>query len=88
VLPGILLGLGLGGFVDGILVHQILQWHHMRSGDGIGGDRSMTTVGGLEANTVADGLSSTPARGCSWSSVSTCCGPAPGTPAGSAPGCN
>ena len=54
--PGILLGLGLGGFVDGILLHQILQWHHMRSGDGIGGDRSLTTVGGLEANTVADGL--------------------------------
>ena len=56
VLPGLLLGLGLGGFVDGILLHQILQWHHMRSGDGVGGDRSMTTVGGLEANTAADGL--------------------------------
>ena len=26
-----LLGLGLGGFVDGILLHQILQWHNMRS---------------------------------------------------------
>jgi len=23
------LGLGLGGFVDGILLHQILGWHHM-----------------------------------------------------------
>jgi uncharacterized membrane protein len=56
VLPGLLLGLGLGGFVDGILLHQILQWHHMRSGDGIGGDASLTTVGGLEANTVADGV--------------------------------
>ena len=28
---GILLGTGLGGFVDGILFHQILQWHNMLS---------------------------------------------------------
>jgi uncharacterized membrane protein len=56
LVPGILLGLGLGGFVDGILLHQILQWHHMRSGDGVGGDEPLTTVGGLEANTIADGL--------------------------------
>jgi uncharacterized membrane protein len=28
---GILLGLGLGGFVDGILLHQILHWHNMGS---------------------------------------------------------
>ena len=33
-LPGILLGVGLGGFVDGILLHQILQWHHMLSSSG------------------------------------------------------
>jgi len=26
---GITLGLGLGGFVDGILLHQILHWHNM-----------------------------------------------------------
>jgi CheY-like chemotaxis protein len=25
----VLLGIGLGGFVDGIVLHQILQWHHM-----------------------------------------------------------
>jgi uncharacterized membrane protein len=56
VLPGLLLGVGLGGFVDGIVVHQMLQWHHMRSGEGVGGDRSLTTVGGLEANTLADGV--------------------------------
>ncbi|NVJ06888.1 DUF2243 domain-containing protein [Myxococcus sp. AM001] len=31
VLAGLLLGVGLGGFVDGILLHQILQWHHMLS---------------------------------------------------------
>ena len=29
--PGVLLGLGLGGFVDGILLHQILHWHNMAS---------------------------------------------------------
>lgn len=28
---GILLGVGLGGFVDGILLHQLLQWHNMLS---------------------------------------------------------
>lgn len=28
---GILLGTGLGGFVDGILLHQVLQWHNMLS---------------------------------------------------------
>ena len=28
---GLLLGAGLGGFVDGIVFHQILQWHNMLS---------------------------------------------------------
>jgi uncharacterized membrane protein len=28
---GILLGIGLGGFIDGIVLHQILQWHNMLS---------------------------------------------------------
>ena len=32
--PGILLGIGPGGFVDGIVLHQILQWHHMTTGTG------------------------------------------------------
>ena len=26
---GLCLGVGLGGFIDGIVLHQILQWHHM-----------------------------------------------------------
>jgi uncharacterized membrane protein len=30
-LPGTVLGLGLGGFVDGITLHQIAQWHNMGS---------------------------------------------------------
>ena len=29
--PGIVLGLGLGGFIDGIALHQIVQWHNMGS---------------------------------------------------------
>jgi uncharacterized membrane protein len=50
---GLLYGLGFGGFVDGIVLHQILQWHHMISSvDG----RSPGTLAGLEANTVADGF--------------------------------
>jgi uncharacterized membrane protein len=52
-LPGILLGIGLGGFVDGIVLHQILQWHHMLSSEG---GYPTKTVAGLEANTLADGL--------------------------------
>jgi uncharacterized membrane protein len=48
---GLLYGLGLGGFVDGIVLHQILQWHHMVSA------RVPTdTVHGLKVNTLADGF--------------------------------
>lgn len=51
--PGLLLGLGVGGLIDGVVIHQILQWHHMISDtDG----NSVTTVEGLEANTLADGF--------------------------------
>ena len=53
MLPGALLGVGLGGLVDGIVLHQILQWHHMLSDEG---GFPTTTVGGLERNTLADGL--------------------------------
>ncbi|MGE4337930.1 MAG: DUF2243 domain-containing protein [Pigmentiphaga sp.] len=28
---GVMLGFALGGFFDGILLHQILQWHHLLS---------------------------------------------------------
>jgi uncharacterized membrane protein len=31
VAAGLVLGVGLGGFADGILLHQILQWHNMLS---------------------------------------------------------
>ena len=50
--PTFLLGVGLGGFVDGIVLHQILQWHHLVSHvEGL----SPETVEGLRANTLADG---------------------------------
>jgi uncharacterized membrane protein len=59
-LPGTILGIGLGGFVDGILLHQILQWHHMLSStdtDTIGVDHHPPdTVRGLEVNTLWDGF--------------------------------
>jgi uncharacterized membrane protein len=52
--PALLLGLGFGGFLDGIVLHQILQWHHMLTGEH--GGEPMTTVAGLEANTLVDGF--------------------------------
>jgi uncharacterized membrane protein len=51
--PGLLLGVGLGGFIDGIVIHQLLQWHHMISHTD---DHPVDTVAGLEANTLADGF--------------------------------
>ena len=51
--PSFVLGLGLGGFIDGIVLHQILQWHHLLTDTG---DHPSDTVSGLEANTLADGL--------------------------------
>lgn len=47
------MGIGFGGFVDGIVLHQILQWHHLLTDEG---DFPMDTVQGLEDNTLADGL--------------------------------
>ena len=48
---GVFLGLGMGGFFDGIVLHQVLQWHHM-----ISQPYPPTTVHNLEANTLWDGL--------------------------------
>ena len=59
-LPGIVLGVGMGGFVDGIVLHQILQWHHLLTStdtDNIGVPYyPADTVAGLEVNTLWDGL--------------------------------
>jgi uncharacterized membrane protein len=53
LLPSLLLGIGFGGFIDGIVLHQILQWHHMLSAEGC---CPTSTVLGLEDNTLADGF--------------------------------
>lgn len=52
-MSGLLLGLGLGGFVDGIVLHQILQWHHMLSGTE---EYPPTRLGTVQVNVTADGL--------------------------------
>ena len=49
VSAGILFGLGLGGFFDGIVLHQVLQWHHMLSSW-----YPVNTIENLELNTLWD----------------------------------
>lgn len=52
VAAGIFLGLGLGGFFDGIVLHQILQWHHMLTSAGYPAD----SIHNLHVNTLWDGV--------------------------------
>lgn len=52
VAAGICFGLGLGGFFDGIVLHQLLQWHHMLSSAGYPPD----SVHNLKVDTFWDGL--------------------------------
>lgn len=47
---GITLGIGMGGFVDGILLHQILEWHNMGSSV-----LPPTTMDGMRQNMIWDG---------------------------------
>jgi uncharacterized membrane protein len=51
IAAAVVLGVGLGGFFDGILFHQILQWHHMLSTP-----VPPESVANLQVNTLADGL--------------------------------
>jgi len=51
LLAGLILGLGQGGFFDGIVFHQLLQWHHMFSSL-----ETDQTLAGIELNTLGDGL--------------------------------
>jgi uncharacterized membrane protein len=51
VASGMLLGTGLGGFVDGIVLHQILQWHNMLSSK-----LPPTDLVAIKVNMVWDGL--------------------------------
>jgi hypothetical protein len=49
--PGLMVGIGLGGLVDGVIFHQVLQWHHM-----------LTDYGGYRG-CVAGGLAGPPVSG-------------------------
>ncbi len=48
---GITFGIALGGFLDGILLHSILQWHHM-----ISNVIPASDMHGMSLNMLADGL--------------------------------
>lgn len=51
VAAGLLFGLGLGGLFDGIVIHQLLQWHHM-----VSIPYPPDTVRNLKIDTLGDGL--------------------------------
>jgi uncharacterized membrane protein len=51
VSAGILFGLGLGAFFDGIVLHQLLQWHHMLSSW-----YPINSIENLKFNTLWDGI--------------------------------
>lgn len=51
IAAGMTLGVGMGGFIDGIVLHQILQLHNMLSAK-----RSPDSVVNLEINMVWDGI--------------------------------
>jgi uncharacterized membrane protein len=44
-------GVGVGALIDGVILHQVLQWHHLWSAR-----TRDDTVAGLEENTFADGI--------------------------------
>ena len=52
VSAGLLLGLGLGGFFDGIVLHQMLQWRDMVTSAGFPPD----SVENLKVNSFRDGV--------------------------------
>jgi uncharacterized membrane protein len=49
--PLLLTGFGLGAFLDGIVLHQVLQWHHL-----VVARLPADDLAGLEANTLWDGV--------------------------------
>ncbi|XWK90232.1 MAG: DUF2243 domain-containing protein [Phormidium sp.] len=51
VASGVLLGMGAAAFFDGIVLHQILQWHHM-----VSSIRPLNTAANIELNTFWDGV--------------------------------
>ena len=48
---GILMGVGMGGFIDGIVLHQIFQWHNM-----VSNWFPPTTMEAMSFNMVWDGI--------------------------------
>lgn len=58
--PAVVTGIGLGGFFDGIVLHQVFQLHHMLSNteaDRFGlADYDEATVEGLRVNVLWDGM--------------------------------
>ena len=51
VVAPVVLGIGLGAFVDGIVLQQLLQWHHL-----VSSRETDATLAGLETNTFWDGV--------------------------------
>jgi uncharacterized membrane protein len=51
--PGVTIGIAVAGFFDGIVLHQILQWHHMIC---IERHCVATTVSTLKRQTFTDGI--------------------------------
>ncbi|MEG3438346.1 DUF2243 domain-containing protein [Pannus brasiliensis CCIBt3594] len=51
IVAAFLIGVGQGGFFDGIVFHQLLQWHPLFSEV-----RSTVTIADLEIDTLGDGL--------------------------------
>ncbi len=52
MIAAIFLSLGLGGFFDGIVLHQVLQWHHMFTSAG----SPIESLGNLKFNVMWDGF--------------------------------
>jgi uncharacterized membrane protein len=50
-IAGFILGFGMGGFFDGIVLHQLLQWHHL-----VSNVYPDNTLEGLRLNTLWDGI--------------------------------
>jgi uncharacterized membrane protein len=51
VVPALVTGFGLGAFIDGIVLHQLLQWHHL-----VNASTPADDLAGLEYNTFWDGV--------------------------------
>ncbi len=49
--PALTTGFAFGAFIDGIVFHQLLQWHHF-----VAGYRSTDDLSGLQYNTLWDGI--------------------------------